>query len=186
MSFLGGYRPTRLGFGPSSEALMTPRDAYDMNMFIHEAYGPRIDAGTEFFAVVPMDANGRVLRSVVVAEGTEGEVVITLQDLFKVLQDAGPNATRFFMAHNHPSGQSSPSKDDVLMTQTVMRALLTHANGRWKLDDHIVTTADKIHYGSIREVYGQEWKLDRQLRVELGIEKPPAARKPPSRRRPAV
>lgn len=165
MSFLGGYRPTRLGFGPSAE-LMRPRTPMQRNLFIHEAYGPRIDAGTEFFAVVPMDADGNVLSANVIAEGAEGAVDFDYYDIERVMRRAGPRAVKFFMAHNHPSGDSRPSKEDNEATVQVIELLKSVGGGRWELDDHLITTASENVFSSIRvrnpSMFGdpeEEWEF---------------------------
>lgn len=137
MSFLGGYHH-RLGFGPSAE-LMTLDTAAKRNLFIHEAYGPRIDAGTEFFVVVPMTKDFRPLSSNVVAEGTKGAVSFTIGQFLRPLSAmADKGLTQFFMAHNHPSGNPAPSQDDIQMTATIGQYL---ANYRLTMVDHIITTA---------------------------------------------
>ena len=141
MSFLGGRRG-QLGFGPSAD-VMRPKTAMQRNLFIHEAYGPRIYAGTEFFAIVPMDENDNVLSSMVLAEGTEKDVEFDYYDIQNAMKQAGPRATKFFMSHNHPSDSPMPSKEDEEMTWVIMDSLIAWGKARWDLVDHVITTGKR-------------------------------------------
>lgn len=67
--------------------------------------------------VVAMDGQHRVLEEIEVASGGGHGAALTPADMFRPLIRAG--ATAFILVHNHPSGDSAPSREDVAMTGAV-------------------------------------------------------------------
>ena len=79
--------------------------------------------------------------------GTINAVMISPRDIVaKALEN---NASGIIMAHNHPSGDTTPSKADIEMTRQVARALKSVCI---KLEDHLIISPTG-HY-SIREKAG--------------------------------
>ena len=66
---------------------------------------------SEGFFVLPLDADRRVLAApILVSLGTEATAVIQAKDIFTAALKAG--AEEIIVAHNHPSGDPTPSKAD--------------------------------------------------------------------------
>ena len=66
---------------------------------------------SEGFFVLPLDADRRVLAApILVSLGTEATAVIQAKDIFTAALKAG--AEEIILAHNHPSGDPTPSKAD--------------------------------------------------------------------------
>ena len=117
-----------LGHAPSARVqLRTPRDAA---AYLLPAFGSR---PVEHFGVVLLDTKHRVLRTTVVAVGTLNTTVVQPRDVFReAVLGAAASVVVF---HNHPSGDPSPSPDDVELT-----ARLAAAGTLMGIDmvDHIV------------------------------------------------
>jgi DNA repair protein RadC len=81
----------------------------------HAAYGER-----EAFHVVLLDVRGRLLRSVQVAEGSLAQCPVSPRDALRPAVREGAHGIVF--VHNHPSGDPSPSPDDVDLTDRLRAA----------------------------------------------------------------
>jgi DNA repair protein RadC len=81
------------------------------------AFGSR---PVEQFGVVLLDTRHRVLRTAVIAVGTLNTTVVQPRDVFReALLGAAASVVVF---HNHPSGDPSPSPDDVELTARLAAA----------------------------------------------------------------
>ena len=94
--------------------LRSPREAA---AYLMPAFGSR---RAEQFGVVLLDTKHRVLRTVVVAIGTLNSTVVQPRDVFR--EAALGAAAAIVVFHNHPSGDPSPSPDDVELTRRLMAA----------------------------------------------------------------
>ena len=141
-----------LGFGPRPEHSRV-KSGPELNLFFHDAFGPRIDAGTEFMAALGLGADfqPRVLR--VLAEGSKDRIEIHFEDVRAVAKM--PGVEWIVLIHNHPSGNSAPSEEDVYLTDKVALWLFRERNAL--LWDHIITTANvNTHYS---------FRADRKIRM---------------------
>jgi len=76
--------------------------------------------GVEQFGVVLLDTKHRVLRTAVLALGTLNTAGIEPREVFREATVAGAAAIVVF--HNHPSGDPTPSADDVDLTRRLVAA----------------------------------------------------------------
>lgn len=85
------------------------------------AFHPRLrDAPHERFVAVLLDGRHRVLRDVVVSQGTLTASLVHPREVFRpALREA---AAALILVHNHPSGDPSPSREDVDVTRRLARA----------------------------------------------------------------
>ena len=85
--------------------------------------------------VLPLDAHGKVLaRPILVSVGSEdGTTVIDAGAIFREALKAG--AEEIIVAHNHPSGDPTPSRADIAATKE-LRALASQLGV--PLVDHII------------------------------------------------
>jgi DNA repair protein RadC len=70
--------------------------------------------------LLALDGQNRPVGAFCVARGGVGGAGLLPADVFRPL--VACNARAFIMAHNHPSGDPSPSRDDFAMTQALMQA----------------------------------------------------------------
>ncbi len=93
----------------------------------------------EEMRVLLLDTRNRVLAIEAIYKGSLNSAVVRIGELFRAAIKA--NAAAIIMAHNHPSGDPSPSPEDVRLTRDAMQAgkllgidVLDHliiGQGRW-------------------------------------------------------
>jgi DNA repair protein RadC len=72
----------------------------------------------ERFAVLLLDVKHRLLGTRVITIGTATETLAHPRDIFREVLKSG--ATRVIVAHNHPSGNTDPSPEDLALTQQLL------------------------------------------------------------------
>jgi DNA repair protein RadC len=98
----------------------------------------------EYFVCFSLDSNGRLIKRRVVTIGLLDASLVHPRETF-----VGPlkdRAAAVIIAHNHPSGQTEPSSEDVKTTQQLVAAGQILGI---PLYDHLIVTASE-HY-SFRE-----------------------------------
>lgn len=119
--------------------LRTPHDAA---AYLLPAFGSR---PVEQFGLVLLDSKHRVLRTSIIAIGTLNSTIVEPRDVFREAIVGGAAALVVF--HNHPSGDPSPSPDDVNLTE---RLRATGALVGIALVDHLVL--GDARYCSFKEI----------------------------------
>lgn len=74
----------------------------------------------EHFAVVCLNIKHQLLSTKVLTKGTASETLAHPKDVFAAALRR--NAARIIVAHNHPSGALSPSRDDIALTRQLLQA----------------------------------------------------------------
>jgi DNA repair protein RadC len=101
---------------------------------VYAAFGPIMeDLSREVFRVALLDAQNGLLRDVIVSVGTLSTTLVHPREVFRpaLLE---PTAS-LILLHNHPSGDPTPSREDVRLTrQLVESAHLLDL----RLHDHVV------------------------------------------------
>ena len=98
----------------SGRRLRTPRDAGGVSA---AGFGA---AAVEQFGVVMLDTKHRVIRTTVCRSGTLNTTVVEPREVFREATLGGAAAIVVF--HNHPSGDPTPSPDDVALTRRLVAA----------------------------------------------------------------
>jgi len=101
----------RMGIRPQ---IRTPADAAALLM---------ADMGTleqEEVRTLLLDARNRVISSHMIYRGTLNSANMRVAEIFR--EAIRRNAASILLAHNHPSGDPSPSQDDLFVTREVVRA----------------------------------------------------------------
>lgn len=88
---------------------------------VHRHFYERLrDAERECFITLLLDGRQRVLREVLVSQGTLTASLVHPREVFRAaVQDA---AAAVILVHNHPSGDPAPSREDHEVTQRLARA----------------------------------------------------------------
>jgi len=129
--FNKAVRGERLSFGePKSVA------GYYMEEFRHEE--------CERLMLIMLDTKSRLIKDVILSMGTVNASLVSPRELFIEALRAG--AVNIILLHNHPSGDCTPSREDIILTKQIRKCgnLLGI-----KLLDHIII-GDNI-YMSFRE-----------------------------------
>ncbi|WP_448560796.1 RadC family protein [Trichothermofontia sp.] len=74
----------------------------------------------ERFAVLLLDVKHRLIGTQVITIGTATETLAHPRDIFREV--IRQNATRIIIAHNHPSGNTEPSPEDISLTRQLLAA----------------------------------------------------------------
>nr|MDQ3036012.1 JAB domain-containing protein [Myxococcota bacterium] len=77
-------------------------------------------AESERFIALPTDAKNRVIAELTIARGGLSACPVAPSDVFRAILREAASAVVF--AHNHPSGDASPSADDIALTDRLVRA----------------------------------------------------------------
>ena len=129
-----------LAQAPSARVqLRTPRDAA---AYLLPLFGSRT---TEHFGVVLLDSKHRVMRTTTIAVGTLNSTVVEPRDVFR--EAVMGSAAALVVFHNHPSGDPSPSPDDLALTRRLVAA---GALMGIEIVDHIVV--GDVRYRSFKEM----------------------------------
>ena len=86
---------------------------------VYAAFGPLMeDLRREVFRVALLDAQNGLLRDVVISEGTLSASLVHPREVFKpaILE----SAASVILLHNHPSGDPTPSREDVRLTRQLV------------------------------------------------------------------
>lgn len=93
----------------------------------------------EHFLILSLDSRNNLIRENIISVGTLNANLVHPREVFKEAIDA--RAASIIIAHNHPSGDSEPSEDDIGITKRIVES------GKiMGIDvlDHIIITKDKI------------------------------------------
>jgi len=94
--------------------IVSPRDAAEL---LIPQFGSQ---PVEQFGVVLLDTKHRVLRTRVLSVGTLDASIVHPREVFREATSGGASAIMLF--HNHPSGDPTPSEDDVKLTRRLVTA----------------------------------------------------------------
>lgn len=119
-----------------AEALDNPE--IDTSEKAYEIVGPMLaDLNREEFVVLYLNRANRVIS---VNRHSKGGIAGTIVDIRLLLKDALLcEASSMIVAHNHPSGNTSPSKSDMQLTRKIKESAATM---EISLLDHLIITAD--------------------------------------------
>ncbi|MCH8275103.1 MAG: DNA repair protein RadC [Armatimonadetes bacterium] len=107
-----GRRSADAGRGERTQ-ISGPEDV--MRLFSHLR-----DERKEHFCAVLLDAKNRVLKSTTVHIGTVSASVVGVREFFREAVREG--AASIIAVHNHPSGDPTPSKEDLTVTKALAEA----------------------------------------------------------------
>lgn len=109
----------------------------------------------EKFMTIYLDTRNNVIMKKVIFVGTVNGSIVTARDVFR--EGVKNNATSMIIAHNHPAGSITPSKDDIYLTQEFIKL------GRMmgiNVIDHLII--GKNNYCSIRESNGDLFAMEKR------------------------
>lgn len=124
----------------SASAISTPYDTVNLvEPFLKEA-------DREMMLVIGLDTKNKPTVISIVAMGTLNQSTVSTREVFKPLLLS--NSIRFIVVHNHPSGNTNPSKNDLKITQKLKKA------GEMME----IVLLDSIIYGDdIRSLLANDW-----------------------------
>ncbi|MHC4940592.1 MAG: RadC family protein [Planctomycetota bacterium] len=104
-----------------AEQRLEPGDAFLSPRQIFDHFHARLrDAKKECFCVVLLDARHRVMGEERISEGSLTSSIVHPREVF--IPAVRESAGAVVFVHNHPSGEPSPSEDDIAVTRRLERA----------------------------------------------------------------
>ena len=101
----------------------------------------------EVFFVLPLDARDRLIGfPIEVSRGTRYQVLVEPRDVIAAVLKRGAKA--FVVMHNHPSGETEPSSQDILLTKQLIEG------AQWmgvELKDHFIVAPNKKEFSFRKE-----------------------------------
>ncbi len=122
-------------FDRSSSGLVTIRNAKDVFDYLHDMRNLQ----KEHLRGIYLNSHNRILRDEVISIGTVNSNIIHAREVFRPAIEC--NAAAIILAHNHPSGEVTPSKEDADITVDLVRA------GKIlgiTILDHVIITKDSF------------------------------------------
>lgn len=86
----------------------------------HEALRSLIDSDVEEFWALALGPSKVLLQSKMIFRGTVDSCLVHPRDIFRFA--CLMNASSLIVAHNHPSGDTRPSTQDIVFTKQLIRA----------------------------------------------------------------
>jgi DNA repair protein RadC len=89
----------------------------------------------EFFRVLYLNKKNALIEDHIHEEGTVDQIQIYPREITRKVLDTG--ASSIVLIHNHPSGDTTPSKEDIEVTKAIKQALVLFNVG---VHDHIIVS----------------------------------------------
>lgn len=91
---------------------------------------------TEELVIICLDNNNDIINYKVIAKGDQSKVNVELRDITHFILNNG--CERIIITHNHPTGNTNPSDDDLAFTQRTMVGLVLQ---NIEVLDHIIVSS---------------------------------------------
>jgi len=116
--------------------------ADDVIGYVAEYYGPYLrDAKKEFFHVILLDIKNKPLHNIEISKGSLNAAIVDPKEVIK--EATLRSASSIILVHNHPSGETEPSSEDIDITNRVIQACDLVGI---KVLDHIIIGINKEDY----------------------------------------
>lgn len=95
--------------------------AEDAIGYVSEYYGPYLrDAKKEFFYVILLDMKNKPIHHIEISKGSLNASIVDPKEVIK--EATLRSAASVILVHNHPSGEASPSSEDIEITNRILKA----------------------------------------------------------------
>jgi len=120
----------------------------DVVMYVREYYAPYLrDLNKEVFNIILLDHRNKVIDNI---EISRGSINASIVDPREIIREATlKSASSIILVHNHPSGETSPSMDDIETTNRIIDACRIVGI---KVLDHIILGKNNVDYTSFAEL----------------------------------
>lgn len=93
----------------------------DALLYVSDFYAPYLrDSNNEFFNVILLDSRNKVIRNIEISKGSSTASVVEPKEI--IMQATKHNAYSLILVHNHPSGEATPSREDIETTNKIISA----------------------------------------------------------------
>ena len=133
----GFLREVTVNYQPRLERAFTIREPGQVAVFVRRVLA---DNSREHLIALYLDSAHQVASFSVVSIGTVNHTLVHPREIFQRALGAG--AVALVLAHNHPSGKTQPSPEDIAVTRQIKEAGQILGI---KLLDHVIVAEDE-HY----------------------------------------
>ncbi len=120
------------------------RCADDALQYVYERYGPYLrDVKKEFFHLVFLNIKNRPIHHLEVSKGSINASIVDVREI--VREATLKMASAMILLHNHPSGETEPSEEDIRLTKSIVDSCSLIGV---KVLDHIIIGQEVDHYFS--------------------------------------
>jgi DNA repair protein RadC len=131
----GRVRELCVTYRPHPAGIVTPAGAIDSAEKAAAILVPLLEReAVEVFLVLHLDAKARVLGVQEVARGGLHEIQVSIRPILAACL-AEKNSASIVLAHNHPSGDPTPSPEDIALTRRIVAACELCGIG---VSDHLI------------------------------------------------
>ena len=93
----------------------------DVINYVCEYYAPYLrDQEKEFFNVILLDIKNKPLDNIEISKGSVNATIVDPKEIVKMA--SLKSASSVILVHNHPSGETTPSQDDIELTNRIVSA----------------------------------------------------------------
>jgi DNA repair protein RadC len=93
----------------------------DIILYVAEYYGAYLrDAKKEFFNVILLDIKNKPIHNIEISKGSINASIVDPKEIIK--EATLKSASSIILVHNHPSGDTEPSADDIKLTNKIVDA----------------------------------------------------------------
>ncbi len=131
------------------ETKMTPAINFpeDAIQYVQKKIGTYLrDAPQEYFYIILLNIRNRIIKDIEINKGTLTSSIVDIQQIMREALQS--KSAAMILVHNHPSGDTNPSKEDIRLTQQIIEAgkLLN-----LQILDHIIIGNDPHAYYSFKK-----------------------------------
>lgn len=121
--------------------IKSPEDAV---RYVREYYSPYLrDMNKEIFSIILLDYRNKVISNIELSKGTINTSIVDPKEIIR--EATIRSASSVILVHNHPSGETNPSKDDIETTNKICEACKIVGI---KVLDHIILGKNNEDYVS--------------------------------------
>ena len=93
----------------------------DVISYVCEYYSPYLrDSNKEFFNIILLDIKNKVIDNIEISKGSVNAAVVDPKEIVK--NASLKSASSIILIHNHPSGETKPSEEDIKLTDRIIDA----------------------------------------------------------------
>ena len=127
-----------------SKKMSRIRCAEDAIQYISERYGPYLrDVNKEYFYIVLLNIKNKPVHNIEISKGSVSASVVDTRDI--VREATLKAASAVILVHNHPSGETEPSEEDIKLTKSIVDSCRLIGV---KVLDHIIVGREVDQYYS--------------------------------------
>ena len=92
----------------------------DCPKIVFETLKEDFNATQEEMYLITLNTKNKIIEKTLISKGAHNTLMITPMEIFRPLMLS--NGNNFIIAHNHPSGDTQPSEEDITFTRKIKKA----------------------------------------------------------------